>query len=269
MNRRRWTLKMGRSRQRILTLNLVAVAAISLLAANWAGAQGKAQTIPRNQLLITIGTAWGPETNFNPFGGDWATGMVGLVNETLLRYDPLTDKYIPWLATNAGFQGTNYVITVRNGVTFSNGKTLTAAMVVQDINLGKFKAAYWHVLWQNVKKMKVKGSTITVTFKGTPNYIQWQNLIWNLPIVYYPQFSGISESTFTSLGSAAGWAPIGTGPYVLDKAAYDPTTGVVWQKRPDTWWAAAQKIEPSPAPTYIEDLVNTSNGSAPAPSCLS
>ena len=254
-------MTMGRSRQRVLVLNLVSVAAVSLLAANWAGAQGKAQTIPRNQLLITIGTAWGPETNFNPFGGDWATGMVGLVNETLLRYDPLTDKYIPWLATNAGFQGTNYVITVRNGVTFSNGKTLTAAMVVQDINLGKFKAAYWHVLWQNVKKMKVRGSTITVSFEGTPSYIQWQNLIWNLPIVYYPQFSGISESTFTSLGSTVGWVPIGTGPYVLDTTAYDPSTGVVWQKRPaNQWWAAAQEVEPSPAPTYIEDLVNTSNG---------
>jgi peptide/nickel transport system substrate-binding protein len=237
-------------------LSLVAVAAVSLLAANWAGAQGKATPLPRKQTLITTGTAWGAESNFNPFGGGWATGMVGLVNETLLRYDPLKDKYIPWLATKAGFQGKQYVIQLRKRVRFSNGKKLTPRMVVQDINLGKFKAAYWHVLWTKVKQMKVKGSTITVFFKGTPSYIQWQNLIWNLPIVYYPQFSGISETTFTSLGSTVGWAPIGTGPYTLDQAAYDPMTGVVWQERPaKSWWAAAQKVEPSPAPMYIEDLV--------------
>ena len=260
MNTRSWNVKRVRSRQRVLALSLVTVAAVSLLAANWAAAQGKASSIPRNQLLITSGTAWGAESNFNPFGGGWATGMVGLVNETLLRYDPLKDKYIPWLATKAGFQEKQYVIQVRKGVGFSNGKKLTPKMVVQDINLGKFKAAYWHVLWTNIKKMKVKGNTITVSFKGTPNYIQWQNLIWNLPIVYYPQFAGINETNFTILGSTVGWVPIGTGPYVLDTAAYDPSTGVVWQKRPaKSWWAAAQKVEPSPAPQYIEDLPECNN----------
>ena len=264
MNGRRWTVKRHSSRQQVLTLSLAAVAAISLLAANWAGAQAKTVSLPRNQTLITQGTAWGPETNFNPFGGGWATGMVGLVNETLLRYDPLKDKYIPWLATKAGFQGKQYVIQLRKGVRFGNGKKLTPRMVVQDINLGKFKAAYWHVLWTKVKQMKVRGSTITVSFKGTPNYIQWQNLIWNLPIVYYPQFAGINETNFTILGSTVGWVPIGTGPYVLDTAAYDPSWNVVWQKRPaQQWWAAAQKVEPSPAPTYIEDLVNGRNWTLP------
>ena len=41
----------------------------------------------------------------NPYVGNYATGMVGLVNETLLRYDPLKDKYINWLAKSAKFTG--------------------------------------------------------------------------------------------------------------------------------------------------------------------
>src|ERR1035437_7152995 len=228
-------------RKLAVSIGIVAVAAVSLLAANWAGAQGKASSIPRSQTLITSGTAWGAESNFNPFGGGWATGMVGLVNETLLRYDPLKDKYIPWLATKAGFHGKNYVIQVRKGVKFSNGKKLTAGVVVSDIKLGKYKAAYWDVLYKTVKKMKVSGNTITVSFKGKPSYIQWQNLMWNLPIVWAGQFSGIGETNFTTLGSAAGWAPIGTGPYALDTAASDPPTRVVWQTRgAQCWWAAAQ-----------------------------
>jgi peptide/nickel transport system substrate-binding protein len=265
-------------RKLAVSIGIVAVAAISLLAANWAGAQGKAASVPRNQALITSGTSWGAESNFNPFGGGWATGMVGLVNETLLRYDPLTDKYIPWLATKAGFQGKNYVIQVRKGVKFNNGKALTAAVVASDIKLGRFETAYWATLYNTVKKLKVKGNTITVVFKtkvkvkvngatktikNKPSYIQWQNLMWNLPIVWPGQFSGINKLNFTTLGSAAGWVPIGTGPYVLDKAASDPSTGVVWQKRSKkSWWASAKKIAPSPAPTFIEDLVNTSNTNA-------
>jgi peptide/nickel transport system substrate-binding protein len=242
-------------------IGVVAVAAVSLLAANWAGAQGKAQTLPRDQLLITSGTAWGPESNFNPFGHAWATGMVGLVNETLLRYDPLRDKYLPWLATSAGFKGKKYVITVRSGVKFTDGTAFTPQVVVSDINLQSHKTGEWHVLWTNIKKMAISGNKITVTFKGTPNYIQWQNMMWNMPMVLPSQFASITDATFTTMGSSSGWVPIGTGPYVLDTQASDPSQGVVWKKAP-SWWASSQGVAPSPAPTYIEDLVNTSNTNA-------
>ena len=52
---------------------------------------------------------------------------VGLVYETLFRYDPLKDRYIPWLATNGRWQGTTYVVTLRRGVTWSDGRPLTAS----------------------------------------------------------------------------------------------------------------------------------------------
>ena len=81
-------------RKLAVSIGIVAVASISLLAANWAGAQSKAASYPRNETLITSGTQWGPIAGTNPYVGNYATGMVGLVNETLLRYDPLKDKYI-------------------------------------------------------------------------------------------------------------------------------------------------------------------------------
>jgi peptide/nickel transport system substrate-binding protein len=40
---------------------------------------------------------------------------------------------------------------------------------------------------------------------------------------------------------------------VLDPAGYDPTIRVVWKKKA-VWWAARQKLAPSPKPTYIIDL---------------
>src|SRR5215471_3754196 len=52
--------------------------------------------------------------------------------------------------------------------------------------------------------------------------------------------------------------PIGTGPYTLSAAGFDPTTRVVFVKNPK-WWASAQHVSPAPKPKYIIDLVNTSN----------
>ena len=103
-----------------VSLGVVAVAAISLLAASWAGAKSK--DYPRADTLITSGTQWGNIAGMNPYVGNYAAGMVGLVNETLIRYDPLTDTYINWLASSAKFTGAKqYTITIRSGIKWADG----------------------------------------------------------------------------------------------------------------------------------------------------
>jgi peptide/nickel transport system substrate-binding protein len=235
-----------------VSIGIVAVAAVSLLAAGWAGAQSKAQ-YPRAKTLYTSGTQWSAGARMNPYGGSYATGMVGLVNETLLRYDPLKDEYINWLAKSAAFTSAKvFVVKVRPGIKWSNGKKFTASDVAFNFKLGRFKTAPWNKLWLNIASVETKGNTVTFTFKGTPNYAQWQNLIWNLPMVNPRQYKGITKATFTSFSPKN---PIGTGPYTL--ASLDTETRVVWKKKA-VWWAAKQKVSPSPAPTYIIDLRNTS-----------
>ena len=69
-------------------------------------ASGKQAALPRGATLYTSGTAWGPFSHFNPFrSSDYATGTKGLLYETLFRYDPLKDTYIPWLATDGKWVG--------------------------------------------------------------------------------------------------------------------------------------------------------------------
>ena len=76
--------------------------------------QQSALALPRNATLYTSGTAWGPFTQFNPLRSSGnATGTLGLLYETLFRYDPLKDKYIPWLATSGKWVGRTYVIHLR------------------------------------------------------------------------------------------------------------------------------------------------------------
>ena len=89
----------------VLGVALVALAATVLSAAASGGGRTPSGGYPRSQTLITSGTQWGNIAGMNPYTGNYAAGMVGLVNETLLRFDPIKGKYIDWLAKSAGWSG--------------------------------------------------------------------------------------------------------------------------------------------------------------------
>jgi peptide/nickel transport system substrate-binding protein len=254
----------SRRRRHFVTVGLVAAAlATVFLTASGAGARtggdSSATAYPRNQTLITSGTQWGNIAGTNPYVGNYATGMVGLVNETLLRFDPIKGKYINWLAKSAKWTGAKqYTVVVRSGVKWADGKPFKGSDVAYNVNLGQFNTAFWNTLWVNLKQpIVVKGNTVVFNFKATPNYVQWQNLMWNLPMIS-PAQARNNITNAASLTTYSPGNPIGTGPYQMDSKGYDPTTRVVWVKKAH-WWAADQHLSPSPAPKYVIDLVNTSN----------
>ncbi|MGZ4315911.1 MAG: ABC transporter substrate-binding protein, partial [Gaiellaceae bacterium] len=238
------------------------VALVGSVGAGGSGVAAKAKSYPRALTLITSGTQWGNIAGMNPWVGNYAAGMVGLVNETLLRYDPLSGKYIDWLAQSATWTGPKqYTIVVRPGIKWSDGKPFTGSDVAFNINLGRFSTAGWNNLWVNLKQpIKVKGNTVVVNFKTTPNYVQWQNALWFVMPMISP-VQGKTIHTAQDFTTYNPHNPIGTGPYKLDTSGYDVTTRVVWAKRAH-WWASDQGVAPAPAPKYIIDLVNTSNTNA-------
>jgi peptide/nickel transport system substrate-binding protein len=235
-----------------------AVAVIGAFGTGGAGATWQAKSYPRAQTLITSGTQWGNIAGMNPYVGNNAAGMIGLVNETLLRFDPLHNKYISWLAKSTKWTGAKqYTVVVRSGIKWSDGKAFTGSDVAFNVNLARFNTSRWNNLYQNLKQpISVKGNKVVFNFKGTPNYVQWQNMIWNMPMISPVQ--GKVIKTAQELTTYNPHNPVGTGPYKLDTSGYDVTTRVVWEKRAH-WWASDQKVAPSPAPKYIIDLVNTSN----------
>jgi peptide/nickel transport system substrate-binding protein len=251
-------------RTAIAVLGVAALVIAVFATAGGAGARptagaGSLASFPRSQTLITSGTQWGNIAGTNPYVGNYAAGMVGLVNETLLRFDPLKDNYINWLAKSATWTGPRqFTIAVRPNVKWADGKRFTASDVAFNLNLTRFKTSPWNNLYLNVKAPIVAhGSTIVVNFKATPNYVQWQNAMWNIPMIS-PSQAKDAITNAASLTTYSPGNPIGTGPYTMDSKGYDPTTRVVYVKKAH-WWAADQHISPSPKPKYIIDLVNTSN----------
>ena len=92
--------------------------------------------------------------------------MVGLCNETLLRYDPLADKYIMWLAKSARFTSpTVYTVILRSGIKWSNGLPFTNQDVAWNFALGRYPTAFWNDLYLNLKSITAPKVTKKVKVK--------------------------------------------------------------------------------------------------------
>lgn len=245
-----------RKRSRFLTLLL----SVGLLAAACTGAEGggtdnAASTYPRNETLFTSGTQWGPPSNWNPFRADYATGTVGLLYETLFIYDPLADKYEPWLAESDQWtDDKTYEVTLRDGLTWSDGKPITAQDVAFTIDLGKMKTVPYNPLYGSIASVEaVDELTTKVTF-SEPHYQQWANFKYFNPIVPKHVWEGRAEK---DVMQGANDKPVGSGPYLYQTHDQDR---MVW-KRNDKWWGKSA-LSMDMKPKYVIDLVNTSNEAA-------
>jgi len=248
----------------VLTATAMVVPLMSVVGASSANANAnripnQATSFPRNVTLYTSGTAYSPPTNFNPNDpGALYTGTNGLLYESLFLYDPIHNKYIPWLATSGTWSGDTYTINVRNGVDWVSSPSqsvvgaLTGADVAFTINMEKADAAAaFNSNMSSVKSATASGNTVTVTFNGTPDYTSWQEFLWKGAI--FPQSVFGSESAAEQVtGDNA--TPTSTGPMTLDTTS---STQACFQTNPH-WWGIAQ-LGLSFKFQYLCDAVNGSN----------
>jgi peptide/nickel transport system substrate-binding protein len=210
---------------------------------------------PRTQTLYTSGKQWGAPPTWNPFDPNAAMGVVGLQYETLFLYDPIKDAYTPWLASGGDWNSdkSQYTIHVRQGVTWSDGSAFTADDVAFTINLAQNKAIGSN-LFDFVDSAAVSGNDVVVKFKANPAYQEWMQWLYNTPIVSKTIWTPFNNADILKNLNMNG---VGTGPYLYKTAAQDR---MVWVKNPN-WWAI-KALSLNVAPTYIVDIVNSSNNVA-------
>lgn len=212
------------------------------------------ESYPRNETLYTTGKQWGPPSTWNPLDPNAAMGVVGLQYETLFLYDPLADKFDPWLAESATWtDATTYTIKTRSGVTWSDGQPFSAEDVAFTIGLAKIKAVGSNI-WTWVTDASAPDANTVVVKFNNPAYQEWATWTYNSPIVPKHVWEAKANEDILKETNANG---VGTGPYMYKTAAEDR---MVWVKN-DNWWAkAALGLEVKPK--YIVDIVNGANNVA-------
>jgi peptide/nickel transport system substrate-binding protein len=236
---------------------LVAALALSTLTVSAGASNTSATALPRSATLYTSGTAWGPFTNFNPLRTGYATGVLGLLYETLFRYDPLKDKFIPWLATDGRWAGKSYVVTLRRGITWNDGKPLTAADVKFTFETGKLDGSELASLWTTgLQSVTTAGNVVRFNFKGTPNYQEWDSRLYNTPIVPRHVWSGYSPKDITTGNADDTSKMVGTGPFKYG-AGKGTSQTLQWNRR--TGWWATKALGMRMPMKYIVDIHNTQN----------
>jgi len=185
---------------------LVVLAALAALAALTAGGAGAgAQTLaalPRSQTLYMSGNQWSPNNDLNPAKNwDYVTGLVGFAYETPFRYDPLKDKFIPWLATGGGWTSkSTYTMAIRSGVKWSDGQPMTAKDVAYSYNLLKSPTHPQHPLFADtgLTSIKASGNKVVFTFSGTPAFQEFDNYRFNVAVVPQHIFKSYSTTDITT-----------------------------------------------------------------------
>ncbi len=241
-------------RARRRSLQLVAVAA-TLATALTACAGGKGQessgepsgsAVNRIGLSqVTTGTAAGPVDDVTWYGGYRPVitlDPIGLADypeetaipnmcEPLVRVTP-DYKLTPGLATTFGYtDDTHYVITIRQGVTFADGKPMTAEDVAYSLgrNLDPKYASNYSGSFAQVKKIEATDDkTVTVTLARRS--IDFTTALGTLA-------GAVVEKDFAEkAGRSFGSPSVGvmcTGPYEF--GSYDGSTKLVLTKNDDYW----------------------------------
>ncbi len=177
-----------------------------------------------------------PSDSFHPVLGTNRSNLTlaPLLYEPLFQLDE-TFQPVPVLCSQAdSADGLTWDLTLREGVTFSDGSPLTGAVVADALNTARQSARYAQRL-RDVSSVSGQGNVITVTLVRANG---------NLPALLDIPIS-----------SGTGDRPVGTGPYVLSE-----TDGALALAARSGWWQGkalpVQTIQLTAA-SRSEDLVSS------------
>lgn len=170
-----------------------------------------------------------PQSNFNPYVVNKLAGTAAYIYEPLMILNLNSCEIIPWLATQHQWTDPQtLVLTMREGVTWSDGTPFTAADVAFSFGLlQKYPPLDEVAVWQGIASVTAAHPTVTIAFKE-PGAFLFQKVVERL-IVPKHLWEGVADPvTYTND------EPVGTGPFRFKNFNGQQLT----LERNDTYWQA-------------------------------
>ncbi len=184
--------------------------------------------------------------NFNPLMHPQALwGTLGGIYEPLMTYNVVTGQYVPLLATSYRWEAQNrrLVFEIRRGVSWSDGKTLSAEDAEFTFALlKKFKALDLHGAWLKLKSVRAPDDhTLVVEFKKP--FVPGLFLVVQTAIVPEHIWKDVADPV-----KFANEHPVGTGP--LSKVTVFHPHVYQLERNPHYWDPGKPKIRGVKLPAF-------------------
>ncbi len=234
----------GKTRAGLLASSLVLIASTCFVAApEIAGASGQAPLNLDNEQ----GELW--PCAFTPFNSFDAMFSVGTIYETLDFVNALqNEKVTPWLATNYAWSNSNKTLTftIRSGVKWTDGKSLSAADVAYTFNLLKKDPALdLNAVWSVLSSVTQSGAN-KVIFNFSKSAVPYFYYVADqVPIVPEHIWSKIKNPVTDPIAK-----PVGTGGYEL--ASCTPQN-IKWTANPHYWQPGLPTVKTLNMPAFLSN----------------
>jgi peptide/nickel transport system substrate-binding protein len=218
------------------------------------GGQQQSGEFPRNETVFTSGQQWGPPSSWSPLPGSQATGVRGLIFETLFWFDPLnpTQGLQPFLAESGSWTSDNtYEVTLREGIQWTDETPMTAEDIVFTAELGQIESVPYSNLWtylESVEAVDDRTARFTFTEARKGEFSLWLYSRQILPRHLWEAHANDDIMSFANEN------PVGSGSY---KYHSHNEQRMVLERNDDWWGKEAFDIEMKPR--YIVDVVNPTN----------
>jgi peptide/nickel transport system substrate-binding protein len=239
------SLSQARRLRRRVTASLGALVVLGALAAGCSSSPGSTAAAPSLTLTVASSAA-GLTPDFSTYTQLELMVYDDAVYDFPMHLSPYTNALVPWAVTSWSYNANKTVLTLnlRHGMKFTNNTPVNAAALAANFE-------------QRIKLEDASFDYTNIASIDTPSEYQ---VVINLK---QPDSSFLAEVAMTHIAAPAAITskddPIGSGPYILDKARTVPGVTYVFTRNPGYWNPSA-----FPYDTIIDKIMTSTTASTDA-----